>query len=142
MHKTRDLILLDTHIWMWFMSGVSKALSPPLQSLIKEMVPRSGLRVSPISVWEIGVLVGKKRIAFDCNVKDWVLRSLNAPGLEIAPISPEIAIESTLFPEGIHGDPADRILLATAIDIGATLVTHDKELLAYSKKHNFPVLSL
>ena len=136
------LVLLDTHIWLWYETGVSKAISPKLRTLIEKLVPDSGVRVSAISVWEIGNLVLKNKIAFPMGVKEWVYRAVCQPGIRLEAIDAEIAIESTLLSEGFHGDPADRILLATARKIGATLITHDKEILAYSKKHGLPAMSL
>ncbi len=138
-----SLILLDTHIWLWLTTGVAKSISPKLRSLIEKLVPQKKVRLSAISVWEVGLLVAKKKISFhQSGVREWVFRNLKTSGVEIEPISSEAALESVLLPEGFHEDPADRILLATAINIGATLITHDKEILAYSKKHNFPALSL
>lgn len=142
MYKEPGCILLDTHVWLWLTTGVSKTVSPRLRSLIEKLAPEKKVLISAISVWEIGVLVAKKRISFECGVREWVFRNLNISGIEVETLSPEAAIESTLLPEGMHGDPADRMLLATAINIGATLITHDKEVLAYSKKHKFPALYL
>ncbi len=142
MNKKSGLLLLDTHIWLWLVSGVSKALSPRLRTLIEEASANQSIRVSSISIWEIGMLAAKKKISFGTDIREWVLKALSAPGLKIEAVGPDVALESTLLPEGFHGDPADRILLATAVHIGATLITHDKEILTYSKKYNFPALSL
>ena len=142
MPDTPDLILLDTHIWLWFESGVSQAISSKLRALIEKLTPDSAIRVSAISAWEIGILVAKNRISFTVGVREWVNRAIGAPGIQMEPVDTEIAMESTLLPGQLHADPADRILLATAKKIGATLITHDKEILSYCKKQGLPALSL
>lgn len=135
-------ILLDTHIWLWLMSGSTKAISPKLRSLIEELAHETAVRVSAISVWEVGMLAVKNRISFPGDIREWVFKALNAPGIGVEALTSEIAIDSVLIFKGFHGDPADRILLATARHIGASLVTHDKEMLSYSKKHGFSAFSL
>ena len=143
MHKEEisELILLDTHIWLWLMTGSSKAISPKLSGLINRLKETTSIRVSAISAWEVGMLVLKNRISFEAGFKKWIYDASNAPGIGIEPITIEIAMESTLL-EDCHADPADRILIATAKHIGATLITHDKEILSYAKKHRFPAMSL
>ncbi len=138
----KNLVLLDTHVWLWLVSGVSKAVSPALTKLIEKLTPTSSVRLSSISIWEIGMLVSKNRIAFTCDTKEWVFKALRAPGIIVEPVTAEIALESTLLPGSIHGDPADRILVATAKQINATLITHDKEILSYCHRHHFSAASL
>ena len=142
MNDEPTLILLDTHIWLWLASGVSKAVSPPLRALIEKRVPESAVKISSISVWEIGNLVFKNRISFTIDVKEWVYRAIRETGVGVESIDAEIAIESSSLPKTFHGDPADRIVLATARKIGATLITRDKEIISYCKKQGLPALSL
>lgn len=142
MSEAPSSILLDTHIWIWSAAGASRTISPSLRALIDKCLLTSSVRVSSISVWEIGNLVAKNRIAFDGGLREWVYRTLGTPGIVVEPVTTEIALESTLLPEQFHGDPADRILLATAKTCRATLITHDKEILSYSKKHGLPALSI
>ena len=136
------LILLDTHIWLWLMSGASKAVSPRLRALVDELTPHAGVRVSAITLWEIGMLVSKNRIVFDGDAKEHVYRALRELHIGIEDITAEIAMNGALLVGDIHGDPADRILISTAKNISATLITHDKNILSYSKKHGFPALSI
>jgi len=142
MSNLSQVILLDTHIWLWLASGVEKAVSPKLRTLIDNLRPESGVRVSTISLWEIGVLASKNRLVLSPGVKEWVYNAIGATGVDLVDINAEIALESTLLPEGMHNDPADRILLSTAKTSGATLITHDKEILSYAKKHGLPALSI
>jgi PIN domain nuclease of toxin-antitoxin system len=142
MNDLPSIILLDTHIWLWLASGAEKAISPKLRGLIDHLRSESGVRVSAISLWEIGMLASKNRIVLSPGVKEWVYNALGSTGAVVENVNAEMALESTLLPEGMHNDPADRILLATAVAIKATLVTRDKEILSYSKKHGLPALSI
>ncbi len=74
---------------------------------------------------------GRIRLSKDCLA--WVQEALSAPGTSLVPLTPEIAVESSRLPGKFHGDPADRILVATARLLGATLLTRDERILAYGK---------
>ncbi len=83
----------------------------------------------------------KGRISLPFSCLEWVQRALRAPGISLADLTPEIAIESTCLPGHFHGDPADRIIMATAKSLGATLITKDRRILTYAKNNHIPVLS-
>ena len=125
-------VLLDTHVWLWLMDGNS-VLSAAFCKAITRCQNQDGILISPISIWEIGMLVEKKRIALEMDCLDWVEKALNRPGISIVPITPQIAIQSTRLPGDVHGDPADRLLIATAHAENAVLVTCDQKLLDYGK---------
>lgn len=88
--------------------------------------------VSAISVWEVAMLEAKGRISLSRPVEDWVRSALRAPGTRLLPLTPEIAIESTRLPGSAHGDPADRILIASARVLGGRLATRDRTILDYA----------
>jgi PIN domain nuclease of toxin-antitoxin system len=96
--------------------------------------------VSAITPWEIGILVSKKRIDLYRDVMDWVRDALSLPGVSLVPLSAEIAVGSTRLPWEMHADPADRILVATARNLGATLVTADRALLNMAGNGHFAAL--
>jgi PIN domain nuclease of toxin-antitoxin system len=98
---------------------------------------QSRLYVSAITPWEIGLLVNKGRLKLGAEVMQWVRDALALPGVTLAPLEPEIAVASTRLPFEMHADPADRILVATARHLGATLVTADEALLTLAKHGNF-----
>ena len=77
------------------------------------------------------MLVEKKRINIEMDVLDWVEQALDTPGIELCPICPRIAIQSTRLEAEIHGDPVDRLLIATASEKNAVLVTCDQKILQY-----------
>jgi PIN domain nuclease of toxin-antitoxin system len=126
-----DLLILDTHIWIWAIVGDVARLSPEGLKAIEVGSQNNQLAVCAISVWEVGMLEAKGRIQCGNDGLDWVKKALSAPGLRLIPLSSEIAIESSRLPGGFHGDPADRILAATSRIMKATLLTKDLKLLEY-----------
>jgi len=124
-------LLLDTHVWIWMMEGVKSELSSATIALIEDAAGRSELTISAISVWELAMLEAKGRITISRSIDEWVRTALGVTGLRLVDISPDIALESTRLPEDPHGDPSDRMIIATARVIGATLVTCDQQILAY-----------
>jgi len=136
----KDLLLLDTHVWIWFMIGSDELKSSKCLPVIEQSAKQGKIRISAISVWEIGMLEARGKIKFTVNCMDWVNEALSAPGISLEPMSPEIAIESSRLPGDFHGDPADRIIVATARKLGATLVSSDKEILKYSEERYIKTL--
>ena len=131
--ETRHLILLDTHAWIWLINGDEKLKSSKALPLIAQAAQLSNVKVSAISVWEVSMLEAKGRISFPIDCLDWVKKALNAPGISLAPLTPEIAVLSSRLPGNFHGDPADRIIVATALELGSGLVTKDRKILSYSE---------
>ncbi|MEQ8221031.1 MAG: type II toxin-antitoxin system VapC family toxin [Candidatus Eremiobacterota bacterium] len=109
---------------------------------INQAAKEARLRVSAISVWETGMLETKGRIRFSVECLDWVNRALSAPGISLVPLTPEIAIASTRLPCEFHGDPADRIIVATARKLSACLVTKDSKILEYGRERYLDVLEV
>ncbi|MGD0664749.1 MAG: type II toxin-antitoxin system VapC family toxin [Rhabdochlamydiaceae bacterium] len=125
-------IVLDTHVLLWLMDGNS-ILSTAFRKAVSFCQKHDGILISPITIWEIGMLVDKQRVQLEMDCLDWVDQALESPGIVLMPITPRIAIQSTRLPGAIHGDPADRILVATAHECNAVLITCDEKLLAYGK---------
>lgn len=92
------------------------------------------LLVSAISMWEVAMLVEKNRITLSAEPLTWIEGAISGPGMRVIPITPRIAVGSTRLPGRPHGDPADLILMATAREIGAGLVTRDRQILAYAER--------
>lgn len=139
-HRTGQKLVLDTHVWVWLMEGVA-SLKPHVRRRIEASATEDGLLVSAISVWEVAMLESKGRLTFDQNCNAWVKDALAAPGVSLVPLEPEIAVASTRLPADFHGDPADRIIVATARTHGHTLVTADGAILSYAKSGNLSVLA-
>ncbi len=123
-------LLLDTHIWIWAMMG-SEKLNQHFQESLKQNVKKENIFISAISIWELGMLVERKRVELEMDCLDWVEQAFEHSHLNLIPLTPSIAIQSSRLPENPHGDPADRILMATAHEYHAVLVTHDQKILEY-----------
>jgi PIN domain nuclease of toxin-antitoxin system len=132
-------VLLDTHVWVWLADGVKGRLSPSGVQLLRSAHAEARLFVSPISVWEVATLVRKGRLGLTQDIRPWVSRAFSE-GLRGAPFPPEVALDAGLLPDVPPRDPADRMLIATARALGATLVTRDAEVLAYGRAGHVRVL--
>lgn len=135
-----DLLLLDTHCWLWAQLGKLDRLSRPALQAIRAAESGGNLRISVISVWELGMLENRGRVALPMNIRSWVAEALTKPGISLLPLTPEIAVESSNLPGHLHGDPADRIIAATARAWNATLLTKDQRLIDYSRQRHLRVL--
>ena len=123
------MILLDTHIWIWWVDG-SAQLSPAQRGHL-EANEVTGLGVSVISCWEVAKLVQLKRLEVRGSVTVWVEQALGYPGIRLFYVTPRIAVESTRLPGTFHRDPADQIIVSTARIRGCSLLTADERILQY-----------
>lgn len=125
-------LLLDTHTAVWVAGGIpiAEAARDALQRAYAEGVPRY---VSPITAWEIGMLVARGRLSISARPEVWFDRLLGVPGVRLAALSPAVLILSSFLPGMPPRDPADRIIAATAREGGYRLVTRDRILLAYAE---------
>ena len=133
-------LLLDTHVWVWYVENETRRFSRRIEPLIEGAVQRGDILVSAISVWEIAQLEAARRIELSVHLRTWIGRALAFPGVRLKGLAPSIAIESTRLPGEIHRDPVDRVLIATARLLGAALVTCDERILAYAKKGHVRVV--
>lgn len=132
-------LLLDTHVLVWSLEEGPR-LGASTKKELNEAARQNRIAISAITPWEIALLVSKDRLQLGVDVMVWVRDALAIPGVRLVPLDPEIAVASTRLPFEMHADPADRILVATARHIGATLVTADRALLELSLLGNLRVL--
>ena len=125
-------LLLDTHTAIWLTENEPIA-STAVEAIDAAYQTGGVLLVSPITAWEVGLLVSRSLLSLVADPKRWFQRLLAIPGLRLADLSPDILIASSFLPGTPPRDPADRIILATARDLGATLITRDRLLLKYSE---------
>jgi PIN domain nuclease of toxin-antitoxin system len=123
-------ILLDTHAALWSAGGT---IASDVRHIIDAAAKRSELLLSPITAWEVGMLVRKQRLSLTTTAGDFVRALFSQPGALTAPVTPAIAVAAAGLPDGSPADPADRILIATASAYGARLVTRDRSILDYAK---------
>lgn len=124
------MIVLDTHILLWWVNDPT-TLSKPAKKAIDAAVKSRAVHVSCISSWEIALLVERGRLRLALDVRDWLCRCEALPFLTFVAVSNAIAVESVRLPDFPHADPADRIIAATALSLGAALVTKDDKLRNY-----------
>ena len=129
-------VLLDTCAIIWLANG--KSLIPEAVTAILHAGLHDGIFVSPISAWEIGRLSKARRgrtgvVRFMPDPGTWFARFMAGPGIRDAPFNPDIAIASSWLPGEVHGDPADRLIIATARHLGLPIVTRDRKIIAYAE---------
>ena len=122
--------LLDTHVWIWWNIQPQK-LSRKILALIKKKDRYDELLLSAISPWEFSKLLEKGRIGISCDPERWINLALDMPKLRLVPLYPVLAYHSTTLPQPFHGDPADQIIVATAREENATILTRDKIIREY-----------
>lgn len=126
-------VLLDTHVLVWLLSGHER-LGPRARQRIEDAAAsEAGVWIAAITPWEVAMLVAKGRLSLAQDVGEWIDAALALPGLYLAPLEPAIAVAATRLPGEMHGDPADRLIAATARHRGALLVTADTALLDYAE---------
>jgi PIN domain nuclease of toxin-antitoxin system len=130
-----DRLLLDTHIALWLDSGDNR-LHPDTRALI-DICWRHGwsILLSAVTVWEIALLADTGRISLDGPVDAWVERFLDRPGIEAVPLDYRPASRSYRLDPLEHRDPADRLLIATAIELACPLVTYDERIQRFAERH-------
>lgn len=124
------MIVLDTHAWIWWVAGPEQ-ISRRAQEEIDRATEREEVFISSISAWEIALLVRKGRLELTMPVEDWIARTEALPFVQFIPLDNRIALRSNHLPGEIHEDPADRIIIATALTLGASLVSKDTRIRNY-----------
>lgn len=119
------MILLDTHIWFYYINDGVESLTPEVRQAIHE---NDTVGVSVISCWEIAMLVAKQRVRLSIDVQDWIVGALKQKGIKLIQLTPEIAVLSTRLPGNFHKDPADRMIAASCLKLGAPLLTLDERI--------------
>jgi len=135
--------LLDTCAIVWLASGA--ALSDAALTVIAQAGVADGLFVSPISAWEVGLLsrprAGRAGVQFLPDPATWFAAFMAAPAVRLAAFTPEIAIAASHLPDPLHGDPADRLLIATARHLGIPIITRDSKIIAYAEAGHLGVVA-
>jgi PIN domain nuclease of toxin-antitoxin system len=128
------VVLLDTHVWIWTLEKETGLVGRRTRRLIDRWVAEDAVRVSPVSVFEIASLQAGGRISLSDSVEGWVGSALEPVGIRLAPLTIAAAVDAGMTGHVYVPDPIDRMLVATARAIGATLVTRDRRILEYAAK--------
>ena len=123
------MIVLDTHVWVWWVQGDPRLTAPQREAIQEQEAEALG--ISAISCWEVAKLVERGRLQFSIPLETWFEKALNYPGVQLLAITPEIAIASTRLPGEFHRDPADQLIAATARTYDCALVTSDGRMISY-----------
>ena len=124
------MILLDTHVWIWFLSD-PELVSSKARELIDKAAQKDAIYISSISVWEMALLVLKKRLVLKLELSDWISKAESLNFLQFLPVDNAIALKSANLPPPLHSDPADRIIIASALALNVPLITKDEKILNY-----------
>lgn len=126
------MILIDTQALVWLIEGNPRLGVGAKVIIERERATRDAL-ISIISVWEAAMLVDKGRLALSRAVYQWFEAVLSAPGFRLADMTVAMGADAGGLPGDIHGDPADRLIIATARALGCPVLTADRKILDYSK---------
>ncbi len=126
------MLILDTHTWIWLITGDEKIRKAGFLPAIEKAEMTKSIKIPAICAWEIAMLTAKNRLSVDGDVLDWIKQALSAPGISLCPLTPEIACESCNLPGHFHGDPADRMIVASARILNGTLLTFDQKIINYA----------
>jgi PIN domain nuclease of toxin-antitoxin system len=130
-----DAILLDTHIVLW-LDSQDQRLRPTTRDLIDGFWRNGGtILISAVTAWEIAQLADTGRIGLDCTAQAWIERFIDRPGIAAAPLTHQAASRAYQLPHLEHRDPADRLLIATAIERACPLITYDARIARFAEAH-------
>ncbi|MBN1863378.1 MAG: type II toxin-antitoxin system VapC family toxin [Victivallales bacterium] len=127
--------LLDTNVWFW-MLGMQDKLRPSVKEMLRDAVA-SEIGISAISPWEIAKKVSLGKLVLSCPIDKWIESATRPEEIEMFPLTPEVAVESTKLPGCFHNDPADQIIVATARLHGLVLLTSDERIRKYAHVKSF-----
>jgi PIN domain nuclease of toxin-antitoxin system len=128
MTTTNTRYIFDTCLLI-YLSRADEPIAPPAREVLETTA--GAFHVSAISVWEIGLLVSKGRLNLTRAPLEWFRSFVGEQDLHVLNVTPEILVASSFLPGPLHGDPADRILIATAREHDLTIITRDRAILAY-----------
>jgi len=126
------VLLLDTHVWIWSMHGDVRRVGRRARRLLSRAESRDAIRVSVVTLFEFVALHALGRLRLTRSPELWIRESLNAGGVRVAELSPVMAMDAGAIARGSLADPLDRLLVATARQLEATLVTSDRRILDYA----------
>ena len=126
------MVLLDTHTWIWSIEGDERRIGRRTRALLARAEAQERIRVSPVSVFEIAALHTAGRLRLSKPVEGWIRDGLAVAGVRLAEVTPGIAIDAGAIPRSALADPLDRLLVSTARQWAATLITADRQILEYA----------
>ena len=132
--RRADALLLDTHVWLWTLDGVSGSMSAAAMAMVQRAADERRLYVSDVSFWEIALKVSKGKLDLAIDPTVWLTRAAAAPGIQLVPVARDVFIQSPMLPAAPHGDPADRLLIAQSLLGGMSSLTCDRGIIDYAER--------
>ncbi len=123
------MIVLDTHAWVWYATE-DRQLSRGAKSQIKRA---KALGVHPVSCWEVAMLSHSGRLRLSVDITEWVEHALMRPKIELLPFTPAAGIRAAGLGGSFPGDPADRFIVGTALELGAPVLTRDQRITGWGQ---------
>ncbi len=121
------MVLLDTHIWLWWLLGDGN-LSTSERKALDRFASQKSLVISWVSVWETEMLERKGRVSLTPDFQSWLETATHPDIVTVLPADIDVVIAQRSLPETFHGDPADRLIAATSVLSGYRLATHDQRI--------------
>lgn len=128
------MVLLDTHVWVWSVEGDTRRVGRRTRALLSRTQSQDAIRISPATVFEISALHTAGRLRLARSLEEWIQDALAVAGVRLAPLSAAVAIDAGSIPRSALSDPLDRLLVATARQLDAQLVTGDTRILEYASQ--------
>lgn len=128
------MLLLDTHTWIWTVEGDTRRIGRRARQLLVRADAEAAIRVSPASLFEVVALCTAGRLRLSQPPERWIQEALDVTGARLAELSAAVAIDAGYIPRTALADPLDRLLVATARQLDATLLTADEAILAYGRE--------
>ncbi len=124
------MIVLDTHSWVWFVDD-PRQLSVQARKTTERALAANAIVISAISCWEVAMLSASGRLKLRIDVRDWIAKCEALPFFNFVPVDNAIFVRSVFLPSPLHADPADRIIIATALARDIPIVTKDRKIRSY-----------
>lgn len=132
-----ERIVLDTHVWKMLLDG--DRFTARVLRRIEAAAANGSLYIAAITVWELAMLVKKGALRLNKPTLEWIADAVHASRVTVSPLEPAVSVDAAELP-AFHGDPADRMIVATARHLGAWLVTRDAKILDYADTKTVRVL--
>lgn len=128
------MLLLDTHVWIWILAGDARRIGRRARSRLTRAESRDAIRISPVTLFEVMALHAAGRLQLTRPPDEWIRQAMASAPVRIAELSPSIAIDAGRIQRDVLADPMDRLLVATAAEMEATLLTADTRILQYGMR--------
>jgi len=130
-----DALLLDTHIALWLDSGSERLRLDTREAIDRCWQNGGSILLSAVSAWEIALLLDTGRINLDSTIEAWLDRFTDRPGIDAVPLTHHATAGAYRLHHLPHRDPADRLLIATAIELACPMVTYDARITHFADAH-------